>query len=972
MSQGISNDGDARRFSVRLKLAATHILPVTLLLGLTVAQVMNARANVSDARSDAREVSEQAELATSVTGPGSFLNVLLNERNQSAVYLLGAENMFSTVEPNQYLDARADVDEALEDFEDFVADGGEEIQTTYSPVFDSLDSLYEARNAVDADETAREYQDSDDVYFENVAVVRELFDAVSEVTTPLFEANRRVSLAVTDEDLRRGVAIVDQASRQTETLTNLAYELALATFAGDGVTAPDQIGHISALLRDLRAGEDQLRLYGEGSYAQYVDQFFESPQAQDFGPLVEEALETGAPNIGAVFAASGDDENFGYDSLREAAENEIESTVGEIQETADAESADASRTQNIVLILGFIVLVLVAVITWLVSLSITKPLRSLTEQAREMATERLPRAVTGILETPPGEDVTVPRVDPIQIRTRDEVADVAEALNTVQDSALELAVEQATLRRNISDSFVNLGRRNQTLLGRQLDFITELERHETDPAALANLFRLDHLATRMRRNAESLLVLAGIEPPRKWTQPVRMNDVIRAALGEVEDYERALVRNVEPVTITGSVAADVAHLLAELIENALTFSPPNQSVEIRGRRQPTGPGAGPIGSTIAPFTSGDGQGSAGDPLMGGGYTVAIVDNGLGMSADEIERANRRLSGTESFTVTPSKYLGHYVTGMIAARHNITVRLASSPGHGVTATLDLPANLLSESGALDDREAAGGASVRRSELGLASDQTAPAGTAGSFASLTPAASGPGAPELGSFAPPTHGPAQGPYAPAPQTANPTPMAPQAQRPALTSGFGGDTAARGGGPTQHIGGMLDYLADSGAVAEDEQATTGTYRVGNSEFVIDLGSSPAHQPSTATGGRPTGDQAPDGPKDKGQDPRPTLQPTPSTLADINLTTRVQGAQLPATNPAPVPRTTGSSGERAQSSAERTPNSVQQFLSTFAAGLQEGRTEAARERAVGPPKPRNASAQTPTNTPQDPRTEGQ
>jgi signal transduction histidine kinase len=298
-----------------------------------------------------------------------------------------------------------------------------------------------------------------------------------------------------------------------------------------------------------------------------------------------------------------------------------------------------------------------------VSRSITKPLRSLTRQAKEMAERRLPDAVIDILETPLGDDVQVPTVDPVVVHTRDEVADVSTALNTVQDTALDLAVEQAVLRRNIADSFVNLGRRNQNLLGRQLDFITELETNETDPDTLSNLFRLDHLATRMRRNAESLLVLAGIEPPRKWAAPVRLTDVIRAALGEVEDYQRVTVRGVEPATIIGSAAADLAHLLAELIENALVFSPPDQTVDIRGRTRPDG------------------------------YTLAVIDSGLGMPQADVAAANRRLAGAESFTIAPSKYLGHYVAGNLAARHNIHVTLDNSPGNGITATIDLPPTLL---------------------------------------------------------------------------------------------------------------------------------------------------------------------------------------------------------------------------------------------------------------------------------------
>src|SRR5690606_201055 len=201
--------------------------------------------------------------------------------------------------------------------------------------------------------------------------------------------------------------------------------------------------------------------------------------------------------------------------------------------------------------------------------------------------------------------------------------------------------------------------------GRQLDFITELEANETDPDTLANLFRLDHLATRMRRNAESLLVLAGVEPPRKWAAPVRLTDVIRAALGEVEDYQRVTVRGVEPATVQGSAAADLAHLLAELIENALVFSPPDQAVDIRGRNRPDG-----------------------------GYTLAIIDSGLGMAPEDIAAANRRLAGPGSFPSAPSNHLSPYVAGSLAARHGIHVRLDNSPGSGITATVDLPPTLLS--------------------------------------------------------------------------------------------------------------------------------------------------------------------------------------------------------------------------------------------------------------------------------------
>ncbi len=182
---------------------------------------------------------------------------------------------------------------------------------------------------------------------------------------------------------------------------------------------------------------------------------------------------------------------------------------------------------------------------------------------------------------------------------------------------------------------------------------------------LASLFRLDHLATRMRRNAESLLVLAGIDPPRKWSAPLRLNDVVRAALGEVEDYHRVTAQDFGAVTVMGSVGADLAHLVAELVENALTFSPPGAPVEVRGRPRPDG-----------------------------GFAVAIVDAGRGMPDHEITAANRRLAGRESFTVAPSKYLGHYVAGHLAARHGIALRLEprSGDGDGIVAVIELPAAL----------------------------------------------------------------------------------------------------------------------------------------------------------------------------------------------------------------------------------------------------------------------------------------
>ncbi len=247
----------------------------------------------------------------------------------------------------------------------------------------------------------------------------------------------------------------------------------------------------------------------------------------------------------------------------------------------------------------------------------------------------------------------------------DEVRLVADAFDRVQDTAFALATEQAVLRRTTAESLANLGRRNQNLLRRQLAFITKLEREESSPTGLANLFELDHLATRMRRNAESLLVLVGAASPRQLSEPLMVPDVIRAAVSEVEEYRRVTLRRVDDVLVAGSTVSGIAHMLAELIENGLSFSPPDMDVEIHGRR------------------------------IGTGYLIAVTDQGIGMTPDEMQRANARLRGEGDFITAPARFLGHYVVGRLAQQMGVEVQLTPSPVTGVTARITLPAEILTE-------------------------------------------------------------------------------------------------------------------------------------------------------------------------------------------------------------------------------------------------------------------------------------
>ncbi len=296
----------------------------------------------------------------------------------------------------------------------------------------------------------------------------------------------------------------------------------------------------------------------------------------------------------------------------------------------------------------------------LLSRSIVGPIQQLTTAASNAATRELPWAVKKIDEE--GATLESVGVRELELNTGDELERLANSFNSVQGTALELATEQAANRRNTSEMFVNLGRRNNSLLKRQLRFIDELERGETDPDTLESLFKLDHLATRMRRNAESLLVLAGERAPRRWSAPVSIDDTVQSALAEVEEYHRVDMTGLGQGHLLGSSVADVAHILAELIENALDFSPPDSTVTVEGAESESG------------------------------YVLKVSDEGLGMTADELEEANERLSITQELSRVPSQYLGLFVVGRLAQRHDITVTLRAGVSGGTVAEIELPSSL----------------------------------------------------------------------------------------------------------------------------------------------------------------------------------------------------------------------------------------------------------------------------------------
>ncbi|MEU0781997.1 nitrate- and nitrite sensing domain-containing protein [Streptomyces sp. NPDC006173] len=285
---------------------------------------------------------------------------------------------------------------------------------------------------------------------------------------------------------------------------------------------------------------------------------------------------------------------------------------------------------------------------------------SLRDSALDIARRKLPEAMRRLRA---GEAVDVRVEAPLGKPSDDETGQVAEALNTVHRAALRAAVERAELAGGISGVFVNLARRSQVLVHRQLNLLDAMERRSEDPDELSDLFRLDHLTTRMRRHAESLIILSGAAPGRAWRMPVSLTDVVRAAVSEVEDYARVEVRQLPDAAVIGTAVADLTHLLAEVVENAAQFSPPHTRVRITGE---------PVGN---------------------GYVIEVEDRGLGMGKETLAQANHRIEQSEALDLFDSDRLGLFVVSRLSARHDIKVQLRTSPYGGTTAVVLLPTALL---------------------------------------------------------------------------------------------------------------------------------------------------------------------------------------------------------------------------------------------------------------------------------------
>ncbi|MDP9860919.1 MULTISPECIES: sensor histidine kinase [Streptosporangium] len=456
----------------------------------------------------------------------------------------------------------------------------------------------------------------------------------------------------------------EQASRER---ANLAVALAARGFTSEGLNAmlaarAQRDSELATFRSDASIAQRQL--YDDTVSSQKKDRA-ESMRARalvlavDGSPLVRvDVSRTGAGDQTTWFDASSD----GIDRMRRVEKQIADTLIAQSRVLQEDEQRGALIAGG----LSVLLLILVLIITSIMARSLVKPLRTLRTEALFIAGERLPETVQSMRES--GE-AAAEDVIPIGVASDDEIGQVARAFDEVHREAVRLAGQEATLRSNVNAMFVNLSRRTQTLVERQLSLIENLEQGEQDENRLGSLFRLDHLATRMRRNSENLLVLAGQEPARRWSQPVPLIDVVRASLSEVENYERVDLRISGGVSVVGTSVNDVVHLIAELVENAISFSPRETKVVVSSNR-----------------------------IDGGGVMVSVTDIGIGMTPEELGRANWRLANPPVVDVSVSRRMGLFVVGRLALRHGIRVQLRQQDSGGLTAMVLLPEALLSGSGA----------------------------------------------------------------------------------------------------------------------------------------------------------------------------------------------------------------------------------------------------------------------------------
>ncbi|GGW98705.1 sensor histidine kinase [Streptomyces chryseus] len=659
-SGGSSSKFSPRNWRVPTRLNAILLIPVAV--GLVMGGFQ-----VKGSIDTWREAQDAEKTAVLVRAASEYGQALLNERDLTADPLLKGKRKAPEV-----AEAYAATDEAAANFREATGDipekqGLERRLGLFAKEEPKLAALRKAAYSEALDPVKTE-----EGYVQIHHYLMELSNELGLGTGNITSYGRTVyavQLAKAATSLQRSIGVhllvrpsadPEKLAKQTVAFNSYNYleQIALGEYVSGGTQADTD--KLERIMKG-KAEDGAKKLAAAKQQAQQAGVPFKAPPSKGGSILdgMAEAIGQGKPSglkaqgiTPEVWMAASTAKFDGYTEIEQ-------DLVDKAVEEAATISSDA-KTDAIVNGLIVVIALLASVImAGLMARQMSSAMSRLRTAAFGIAEQRLPMLVDQLSRTEPGRVDT--RVEPIPITSHDEIGEVARAFDQVHREAVRLAAEQAMLRGNVNAIFTNLSRRNQSLIEGQLTLITDLENNEADPDQLENLFKLDHLATRMRRNGENLLVLAGEEPGRRWNQPVPLVDVLRAASSEVESYERIELSGVPESEIHGQAVTDLVHLLAELLENATTFSSPQTKVRVTATRLP------------------DGR-----------VMIEIHDKGIGLTAEDFADINHKLANPPTVDAAVSQRMGLFVVGRLADRHSIRVQLRPSGEQaGTTSLVMLP-------------------------------------------------------------------------------------------------------------------------------------------------------------------------------------------------------------------------------------------------------------------------------------------
>ncbi|WP_410581546.1 nitrate- and nitrite sensing domain-containing protein [Amycolatopsis sp. lyj-108] len=612
------------RLGIRGKLNLLLMLPLTAVVLVSVPYVAG---EIDDARS-ARTT---ADVASQARALGTLAWELQRERLLTAHYIASSSASSSAMLKQQGVVAET-VNQIRSQLS---ADAPEELAAALVRI-GSLNEIREnaLRRGASLDSVARTYH----------AVIDAVINSLRLVPQQTSDAEGTQQLTALDALLR---------ANEENSLRGMALIIVLVTPESGTPVLADAKQQSSLFLERFVQQADvvqatQVVAVEQGETGRRVDAL-EARLAEARGP---QAVQNLLPDIlGAVDAQS---------NQRRLAQDAVTTGI------TDAATARADAAQNLAWTIGIgagVLFLLVGGLAIAVSRSIADPLRKLTTAATSVA-DLASTELVRVTDTEEAEELA-PRLATIDVSSQDELGKLADAFNRVQATAAELVERQALTRRNVGLMFANVAKRTQNLVGRQLALVDELERNEQDVALLASLYRLDHLSTRLRRNADNLLVVSGNRDEARISGPIELSTALRSALAEIEDYQRVRLGSMGDVLLSSPFGSDLVLIFAELLENATSFSPPESFVD--------------VGTKILPD---------------GSCLIVIVDQGIGMTAERLAEENRRLVERERLELAPTSVLGLFVVGRLARRHGLKVELTETePGAGITARLTVPPNLL---------------------------------------------------------------------------------------------------------------------------------------------------------------------------------------------------------------------------------------------------------------------------------------